>query len=601
VYAPPQSGKSTIKALVISICFFFQKKIPVFILTNGIAEKKDLYEKLRKQAPIHRRKYITLAPDSKDSCQERKKKLELNKEALRNGGTVIFSDSVRQVDTVRELVKFYHKEVREDGHKVFIVDEADSIVVRTRDEKQKFEQQLAHMNKELRPTVSILFTATPIQNDLCAETIDQRYNSSGENSYYEITPGEDYNSLLKGGIKPPKDEYGMEVYLSDGELSKKEPYRVDGLSIPYASERTVSFCRDAAAAECSLLLDNSCPWVNVDENNVQWKAESVQQLLSSEGLSVIVIAFTGQDGISVKFPGEEWDKVKWKDRLIGELLENIDQDPKCGLKIPVFIFGTPKKMGRCISFRSNKRVPSHLILYLGDGHNNSNNRQAIGRLEGYAKSQLLANGLECALVLTRKGDFIGAKNHDHYVEHVNKRLKKGDSMHEAVHGTNEKVPHNANMFACNVREVGMIPNQRSQALKHVQFGASRTVSRTLGTDTREVTDVMHQSRSPISIDTRQVAEAMHRISSGESRKVQIHKDDIFGHFLDQDGVEVDPSELQNSLDDLVEKGIIEKDHEKEWYSIKVDLEALKQFACEHVQGNNARSNVVSPEKRQRME
>lgn len=77
-------------------------------------------------------------------------------------------------------------------------------------------------------------------------------------------------------------------------------------------------------------------------------------------------------------PGKKWEHDQFKNETVGNLLNFIDN--KYGLAMPVFIFGYTK-MCRGISFRSNKRVPTHMVMSMGKGHNCSTIIQTIGRGE----------------------------------------------------------------------------------------------------------------------------------------------------------------------------------------------------------------------------
>ena len=144
-----------------------------------------------------------------------------------------------------------------------------------------------------------------------------------------------------------------------------------------------------------LILDISCPYVTVEGKNLKTKASAIQELYRRQGVDIVVITFSGK-GISIKLPNEEWDETYGKTSLIGTVLNEIDS--KYGLETPVAIFGYTK-MCRGISFRSNKRVPSHLLLALGRGHNISTIVQSLGRATFNGKTVLNQNGFESVTVL----------------------------------------------------------------------------------------------------------------------------------------------------------------------------------------------------------
>lgn len=61
---------------------------------------------------------------------------------------------------------------------------------------------------------------------------------------------------------------------------------------------------------------------------------------------------------SLFISGKKWDSVTFVNKNVGDVIHYIDEN--FGLAMPVFIFGYTK-MRRGISFRSNKRVPTHEV------------------------------------------------------------------------------------------------------------------------------------------------------------------------------------------------------------------------------------------------
>ncbi|KAL3764033.1 hypothetical protein ACHAW5_005513 [Stephanodiscus triporus] len=124
--------------------------------------------------------------------------------------------------------------------------------------------------------------------------------------------------------------------------------------------------------------------------------------------------------------------------------------------MPVIVFGF-SKMRRGVSFRSSKRVPTHMVMALGRAHNVSTVVQTLGRATFNGKSVLNENGFKNVTVLTTNSDLELCIGYQKYVEHVAKRLKQGDTFKAAVTGANEKIPGYANFLQhCNSRELGRI-------------------------------------------------------------------------------------------------------------------------------------------------
>jgi hypothetical protein len=171
---------------------------------------------------------------------------------------------------------------------------------------------------------------------------------------FELEPTDDYVGIED--MVPLKKD-GQDVYIAANELNYRSDYSVDGINIGYASEKLITLYDDALMNSDNrqgvLILDCTCPRVKADKN-VTEKASAVQELYQEKGIDVTVATIVGR-GISVKFPNEEWDHESQKKFKILNLLESIDQ--KCGLEMPVIVFGW-SKMCRGISFRNSKRVPT---------------------------------------------------------------------------------------------------------------------------------------------------------------------------------------------------------------------------------------------------
>lgn len=207
-----------------------------------------------------------------------------------------------------------------------------------------------------QPTFSINFqtvmiSATPVPFMLELVLDDHR---TDDIEFFNLQPQNAYIGL--DDIVPLKIE-GRDVFLEQNELNNRSVYDSDGVEIEYANDKLIALYDDGLSELDShtgvLILDCSCPRVYV-RGNLTEKAESVQKLYRQKGIDVSVVTVSGR-GISVKFPGKKWDHESWRNSLISNTLEHIDG--KCGLHMPVIIFGYAK-MRRGISFRSLRRVPT---------------------------------------------------------------------------------------------------------------------------------------------------------------------------------------------------------------------------------------------------
>lgn len=190
------------------------------------------------------------------------------------------------------------------------------------------------------------------------------------------------------------------------------------------------------------------------------KANGVQKLYRKRGKLLIVITFSGS-GIYVKFPveidpidsqsiddeeseeessesiddeqseGKSGEWRKWHNSVIGTLLQYIDD--KCGLVVPVLIVAYTK-MCRGISFRSDGRVPTHMLMSLGRGHNASTIVQTLGRSTFNGKQILNANGFDSVTVLATANDYTMCHKMQAYIDTIYERIQLGDTFAEAVTG-----------------------------------------------------------------------------------------------------------------------------------------------------------------------
>ncbi len=196
-------------------------------------------------------------------------------------------------------------------------------------------------------------TPVPFMLDLVSENFTHKRKIE-DIDFFNIEPKDDYIGIED--MVPLKID-GQAVYLEQDELNYRSEYISDGVKVVYATDKLISLFDDALSdldhRKGVLILDCSCPRVHVSSNTTD-KAGAVQELYQQKGIELAVLTVSGR-GISVKFPNEEWDKESWQKSLIGNVLEDIDE--RCGLKMPVIVFGYTK-MRRGISFRNSRRVPT---------------------------------------------------------------------------------------------------------------------------------------------------------------------------------------------------------------------------------------------------
>jgi hypothetical protein len=188
-------------------------------------------------------------------------------------------------------------------------------------------------------------TPVPVMMDLVD---NDAWSIEGDRvNFFKLDARDDYIGI---GDMVPLEVDGEPVYLALNELNYRS-------KIPFSNDKVIALYDGALLNSDNrqgvLILDCTCPRVYA-AGNVIVKASKVQGLYQSKGIEVTVVTITGR-GISVKYPNKKWDH-KFKNKfLLQNVLESIDQ--KCGLEMPVIVFGF-SKMRRGVSFRNSNRVPT---------------------------------------------------------------------------------------------------------------------------------------------------------------------------------------------------------------------------------------------------
>jgi hypothetical protein len=184
----------------------------------------------------------------------------------------------------------------------------------------------------------------------------------------------------------------------------------------------------------------------------------VQNLLLTKDKKIVVIVHVAS-GIFVRRPGHQ-NCRKINSSTISEVIESLDNE--VGLEMPIFLFGY-SKMRRCISQRSSKRVPTHMLLSLGKGHNVENFVQALGRGTFNGRESVLgANGHDNVTVLLDEQDFIAAQKYVKFFDHFVDRIKAGDKTEDALSRTSGRFPDSTNFFRHSERKIGLRKDFRAR-------------------------------------------------------------------------------------------------------------------------------------------
>lgn len=129
------------------------------------------------------------------------------------------------------------------------------------------------------------------------------------------------------------------------------------------------------AEEVEAEVRTTNPKEAAQSGNMFEQASGLQNFLALLGIDIVVIVLRGGvSGVSVRKPGGECE-AKDDGIDVCDVIEEIDND--CGLKMPISIHTMLAKRG--ISFRSPRRVPTHMVVYMGTGYDMPTTRQAYGR------------------------------------------------------------------------------------------------------------------------------------------------------------------------------------------------------------------------------
>ena len=519
-----QAGKSAFKA-VFGYTLHTLKLGPLFILTKGVPESKDLASKIRGYVASSDYEGDIIC---KGDVRGKSAQGEIDR-VVENCGTVILADTAPQFSNGIKAVETL--QAKYPSRPFFLaVDECDSMY-RTYDRRQKMEIKYDELMSFGPACLRVMISATLMPIIPCLIEESETSNTSPSVRLYQIEAIDEYVGLedLK-----PLEVGGTRVFLEQNDLkhsvgvainnSSREEEKFDeeddnfeivaidpetrkqGRAIPYADGKVMKLYTDAArrvdGRKGVLLLDCTSPRVFAD-GNVREKAELVQTWCKDDqNSSIVVITFTGR-GISKRICGEDWIEYD-KSVEIGEVIEEIDGDEKAGLDMPIFVFGF-LKLRRGISYRSNGRVPTHFVVSLGRGHNAMNVIQAMGRATfngkcwhahllcklgsrfsrfrltlSYVinlhrtafsgKSLLQSNGFESITILTLSSDYQMALKYIHFMEAV-KKCVSPDGVLKIDDLLKKNYADELNFLRHTTRELGQLKGQRNELVRNMNFAA----------------------------------------------------------------------------------------------------------------------------------
>jgi len=191
---------------------------------------------------------------------------------------------------------------------------------------------------------------------------------------------------------------------------------------------------DAATMPYSLLLDITVSRVNVEgaslRDKAQWLAEHF------ENLTVITV-----DGLLLRYklPSQNWDASSWVDgmkkreKTVEDLLNELEPQMNGA---PVAIFGY-SQMIRGDSFRSDWRVPTHILQQLSNAMSVDRLVQSAGRASFIGKELLDINALKTdggeaghVRVLLTDVDYLTVRAYVEFMNMLADEISKGKSLQE---------------------------------------------------------------------------------------------------------------------------------------------------------------------------
>ncbi|CAB9507760.1 expressed unknown protein [Seminavis robusta] len=477
---------------------------------------------------------------------------------------------------------------------VVIVDECDALI-RTKERKQKVEQAFDDLLKHM-PALKLFVSATIVPSMVDSQDFELMTISPGEN-YSGI---ENMRPLQREGkdlclkTKSLSHKTGVPFHCRPSNLSEQDTTKLFSESylkfpdckqcrkvrlemksqctkhddfinpnrrwpfsrclnyIPYTCAKTMLLYRDALSdpdkKKGVLVLDATGPraWV---PGNIFEKAVCIQDTFRQEKRDIAIVIFVG-DGIYYRRPGFEQGRCV-KGRTIGTVIEQLDRE--LGLEVPIFVFGW-LKMQRCISFRSNQRVPTHFVLHLGARFSIESVIQARGRGTGNFKDVLEANGHDCVTILEPKEHRQACRKYYGYQGEVHDKMESGENSQDAIVGKGSEFSDEANFFRHTNRRVGQRKDLRMLLPDQDRFGAPTNFEDELELKDKYCDHTLAQ----------RVFQSFSYLAT-EDGKAECTEDDIIEKFEDtyQDNdpdheFKLTKKNLRECLKQLMEDGIIEK-------------------------------------------
>ena len=489
-FAPTQSGKTSFKTVL--IITFLTMNMPVVVVTKGVSECKELYDKMINFVKGYRY-------ESQIKCPYKK-----NKNLTNDYQVYIIPDTYQKIEEADIFLQNSMDYAKQNGRRhtrcALILDEFDAIIDRSEQQNQKNEIAMNKLRKCHKPHVvkvsaTILPTLLRSSSEIPDEQLIVTTSNKSINNYVGVQ-----NMQLVDHLNKKSIEEGFSSQQRDGKLNltydvsdkngttklllfpddkvqdrtkfpkvweKKNP------KVPKINHQIIKHLRrEINKPKCKgmLALIDTCPYVNTTKNIFR-QAAGVQDYFFHIGKKVIAIVVHA-DFLFYRLGGHAY-AIECK-RSLSELIDSIDSSKKYGLKTPIMIFGY-YSMKRSRSFRSAKRVPSSMIVLLGDGQSNESNRQAMGRLTFIGLDILQQNrNTNKILMLCQEEDFESAQHYDHLTLEIIDLFKNGMTLKDIK----SKIKSSKHYFVDNSkRRIGNYVPEKNKK-KRFRKGNSFSVTKT---------------------------------------------------------------------------------------------------------------------------
>ena len=115
-------------------------------------------------------------------------------------------------------------------------------------------------------------------------------------------------------------------------------------------------------------------------------------------------------------------------------------------------------MQRGDSFRSNGRVPTHIVCAFGDAMSIDKNLQAFGRATYIGKDELKKNGFDHVTALATAADFSSIRAYPEWLKEMETKLGSGKDVQQAM-SSSEVYSDKANFLDGHRKPIGQIKNK----------------------------------------------------------------------------------------------------------------------------------------------